>query len=107
MTDFTGLVAIVTGGASGIGAATADVLAARGASVAVLDRDGGASGRRGGPDAGPALSLRCDVQDTAAVNESVATVASQLGGIDIVINNAGIGAVGDVAANEDDEWHRV
>jgi 2-keto-3-deoxy-L-fuconate dehydrogenase len=101
MTDFTGLVAIVTGGASGIGAATADLLAQRGAAVAVLDRD--VSKLR----AQHALALDCDVTDSAAVQRSVAAVAEQLGAIDVVVNNAGIGAVGDVAANDDDEWHRV
>jgi 2-keto-3-deoxy-L-fuconate dehydrogenase len=101
MTDFNGLVAIVTGGASGIGAATADLLQLRGATVAVLDRD---VTKLAGE---PALALQCDVSDTGAVERAVSTVAEQLGGIDIVVNNAGIGAVGDVAANDDAEWHRV
>jgi 2-keto-3-deoxy-L-fuconate dehydrogenase len=101
MTDFNGLVAIVTGGASGIGAATADLLQLRGATVAVLDRD---VTKLAGE---PALALQCDVSDTGAVEQAVSAVAEQLGGIDIVVNNAGIGAVGDVAANDDAEWHRV
>ncbi len=101
MTDFNGLVAIVTGGASGIGAATADLLGQRGASVAVLDRD---ITKLVGE---PALALPCDVTDTQAVEQAVGAVAEQLGGIDVVVNNAGIGAVGDVAANDDAEWHRV
>ena len=101
MTDFNGLVAIVTGGASGIGAATADLLGQRGASVAVLDRD---ITKLVGE---PALALACDVTDTQAVEQAVGAVAEQLGGIDVVVNNAGIGAVGDVAANDDAEWHRV
>lgn len=101
MTDFTGLVAIVTGGASGIGAATADLLQQRGATVAVLDRD--VDKLRGQP----ALALQCDVVDAGAVERAVSTVAEQFGGVDVVVNNAGIGAVGDVAANDDEEWHRV
>ncbi|HEX3974948.1 MAG TPA: SDR family oxidoreductase [Solirubrobacteraceae bacterium] len=101
MTDFDGLVAIVTGGASGIGAATANLLQQRGASVAVLDRD---VAKLAGEHA---LALTCDVTDTGAVQEAVGAVAEQLGGIDIVVNNAGIGAVGDVTANDDAEWHRV
>jgi NAD(P)-dependent dehydrogenase (short-subunit alcohol dehydrogenase family) len=103
MTDFTGLAAIVTGGASGIGAATAELLAQRGARVAVLDRD---IAKLRDAQA-PALALQCDVTDTPAVNRAVAAVADQLGGIDVLVNNAGIGAVGDVTANEDAEWHRV
>jgi 2-keto-3-deoxy-L-fuconate dehydrogenase len=88
--DFDGLVAIVTGGASGIGAATVSLLEKRGAAVAVLD-----------------LATGCDVGDSESVNAAVAAVVEQHGRIDILVNNAGIGAVGDVTANSDDEWHRV
>jgi NAD(P)-dependent dehydrogenase (short-subunit alcohol dehydrogenase family) len=100
VSDFEGLVALVTGGASGIGAATARHLQERGARVAVLDpsTDGVPLG---------VLALRCDVRDSAQVDESVAAVADRLGGIDIVVNNAGIGATGDVAGNDDAEWARV
>lgn len=98
--EFSGIRALVTGGASGIGAATAATLLARGAQVAVLDLN---------PDGAPAgaLALRCDVGDSASVDAAVASAAQQLGGIDVVINNAGIGAQGDVAANDDDEWARA
>jgi len=100
MTEFDGAVAIVTGGASGLGAATAALLAERGARVAVLDRDTAAV---------PADYFRavCDVTDAAQVDAAVAAVVDHYGSLDIVINNAGIGAVGDVSANSDDEWHRV
>jgi 2-keto-3-deoxy-L-fuconate dehydrogenase len=103
MTDFTGLVAVVTGGASGIGAATAELLGQRGAAVAVLDRD---IAKLSGEPA-PALALDCDVTDTGAVQRAVGAVAELLGAIDVLVNNAGIGAVGDVTANDDEEWHRV
>ncbi len=100
MDDFGGLVALVTGGASGIGAATARLLQHRGARVAVLDRstDGVPEGQ---------LALSCDVTDRAGVETAVASVADRLGGIDVVVANAGIGAVGDVTANDDTEWARV
>ena len=100
MTDFHGLVAAVTGGASGIGAATARLLLQRGARVAVLDRS-----TDGVPDG--VLALGCDVTDSAAVDAAVATVVDRLGGLDVLVNNAGIGATGHVGENDDAEWARV
>jgi NAD(P)-dependent dehydrogenase (short-subunit alcohol dehydrogenase family) len=100
MTDFAGLVAVVTGGAGGIGAATTALLLQRGARVAALDRDVTA------PPEG-ALAVACDVTDTGSVDEAVAAVHREFGGVDVVVNNAGIGAVGDVAANDDADWARV
>ncbi|MHA7272808.1 SDR family NAD(P)-dependent oxidoreductase [Arthrobacter sp. TMT4-20] len=97
---FNGVRALVTGGASGIGAAVTAELVARGARVAVLDLQ---------PDNLPdgVVGFTCDIGDSASVNSAVASVASELGGIDIVVNNAGIGAAGTVADNADDEWLRV
>jgi NAD(P)-dependent dehydrogenase (short-subunit alcohol dehydrogenase family) len=100
MNDFTGLVAIVTGGASGIGAATARELAARGASVAIIDR----SLPSDNSDFPGAVA---DVTNTEQVDAAIRLIADKFGGIDILINNAGIGAAGDVTANEDQEWQFV
>ncbi len=98
--EFEGLVAIVTGGASGIGAAVAARLAEGGAAVAVLDLN-----TDGVPE--QFLALRTDVADDDSVRNAVTAVAERLGGIDIVINNAGIGAAGTIADHTDDEWRRV
>ncbi|MBK3640327.1 SDR family NAD(P)-dependent oxidoreductase [Streptomyces sp. MBT33] len=100
MTDFAGLKALVTGGASGIGRATADLLAARGAQVAVLDLDPSTVQK-------PLLAFRADVGDDTSVREAVAAAVAELGGLDVVVNNAGIGAQGTVEDNDDTEWHRV
>lgn len=100
MSDFEGLKALVTGGASGIGRATAELLAERGALVAVLDLDPSSVEK-------PLLGHRADVTDDTSVREAVAAAVAGLGGLDVVINNAGIGAQGTVEDNDDAEWHRV
>ena len=89
--------AIVTGGASGIGAAVVSLLRSRGFRVIVFDRDA-----TPGEDA-----LRVDVTDAAGVEAAVAEAVARLGGLDVLVNNAGIGAAGTVADNSDEEWHRV
>jgi len=94
---FEGLTVVISGGSSGIGAAAADAFAARGAHVAVLDLH--ASEKH--------WSHKCDVADDNQVRLAVAATAERFGGIDIVVNNAGIGAVGTVEENSDKQWFRV
>jgi 2-keto-3-deoxy-L-fuconate dehydrogenase len=96
--ELDGLGAVVTGGASGIGLATATLLAARGAQVAILDLEPGRT---------DFFPVRADVRDDAAVRGAIDAAAAHLGGIDILVNNAGIGAVGTVADNPDEQWHQV
>ncbi|MEY9838653.1 SDR family NAD(P)-dependent oxidoreductase [Streptacidiphilus sp. EB103A] len=100
MSELSGLRALVTGGSSGIGLATALLLADRGAAVAVLDRE---------PHGLPKelTGFSADVTDDAAVRTAVAAAAEALGGLDLLVNNAGIGAAGTVESNPDEQWLRV
>jgi len=98
--EFDGLVAVVTGGSAGIGRATADELARRGARVAVLDIDTSSV-------SAPLHGFTADVTDRASVVAAVDAAAAELGGIDILVNNAGISAVGTVEENDDEAWARV
>ncbi|SFS79056.1 NAD(P)-dependent dehydrogenase, short-chain alcohol dehydrogenase family [Saccharopolyspora flava] len=92
--------AVVTGGGSGIGLAVVRTLAERGATVAALDLDPGAVPAE-------ALGMKCDVRDEDSVRAAVEEVAERHGGIDVLVNNAGIGAQGTVETNSYEEWHRV
>jgi NAD(P)-dependent dehydrogenase (short-subunit alcohol dehydrogenase family) len=101
--EFEGLVAVVTGGASGIGAAAVRMLEAGGARVAVLDRaaaDGTDVSQR-------SLRLTANVADDDEVRGAIGVAARTFGGIDVLVNNAGIGAIGTVEDNSDEEWARV
>ncbi|KQX67694.1 SDR family oxidoreductase [Streptomyces sp. Root1310] len=100
MSDFEGLTALVTGGGSGIGRATAELLAERGARVAVLDLDPSGVEK-------PLRGYLADVTDDASVRSAVAAAVTDLGGLDVLVNNAGVGAQGTVEDNDDAEWHRV
>ena len=86
--DFAGKVALVTGAATGIGRACADLLAERGATVVYSDRD---LPRAADAAQGKGQPLLLDVADRAGVAAAVADVEDRLGRIDILVNNAGIG----------------
>jgi len=110
MMDLEGKVALITGGAQGIGKVTALLLAGKGADVAVSDINlEGASktakeieglGRRG-------LALEGDVSSSADAQRIVATTVEQLGGIDILVNNAGITRDGLLLRMTEEDWDAV
>jgi NAD(P)-dependent dehydrogenase (short-subunit alcohol dehydrogenase family) len=92
--DVAGKVAIVTGGARGIGFATAQALARRGALVAIVDLDLDASERAAAQLPGATLAFAADVTDRGALQHVVATVVSERGGVDVVVANAGVASRG-------------
>ncbi len=108
MTDFTGRVALVTGGGSGVGRATAAELAERGAQVAVLDIDAAAAAATVdllGPDH---LAIRADVVSAAETGAAVADVVKAAGSISLLVNAAGI--PDDLTPCHElapEQWHRV
>jgi NAD(P)-dependent dehydrogenase (short-subunit alcohol dehydrogenase family) len=98
--EFKGLKAVVTGAGSGIGLAVATLLKESGAEVFGFDIGEGQMGS-------VATWVSCDVSSTPSVKEAMSKVLANTGHLDILINNAGIGAVGTVADATDDEWSRV
>jgi NAD(P)-dependent dehydrogenase (short-subunit alcohol dehydrogenase family) len=89
---------IVTGGASGLGAAVAGAIAEAGGTPVVLDRQAAGNG---------SLQRLVDLSDTAAAEEAVAAVADELGAVDGVVTAAGIDACGPLGGVDRDSWERV
>lgn len=97
--------AIVTGGGSGIGAATCRRFAEEGATVAVLDIDGEAAASVAGEVGGFATEV--DVADSAALTRAFEGAAAEMGGLTTVFNNAGVGGLRHLHEYPDDEWRRL
>jgi len=112
MIDFTDKVAMITGGGAGIGLGIAQSLASAGAAVAIADIDGAgaraAAAGIGGPER--AIGVACDVADPVAVANAVAEIRAVLGGIDFLVNNAGLhlgGYVRPVSELPVEDWRRL
>ena len=107
--DLEGHVALVTGGAQGIGNAIARRLAENGASIAIVDvNEEGAREAAGAlPDA---IALSADIRDSAAIEIAIAAIMARYGRIDILVNNAGVNTFRDRVEIDRfpvDEWHRI
>jgi rhamnose utilization protein RhaD (predicted bifunctional aldolase and dehydrogenase)/NAD(P)-dependent dehydrogenase (short-subunit alcohol dehydrogenase family) len=93
-------IVVVTGGASGIGAATARAFAKEGADVAILDRD------ISGVGGGRVLAVQCDVTDAAQIRAAFDRVVETFGGVDIVVSNAGAAWQGEIGTVDDELLRR-
>ncbi len=108
--DFSGKVIIVTGGAMGIGEATARKFAAMGAAVAIFDLNekAGATTAASIADAGAQCAyFPCDVSDAKSVERATSDAVSRFGAIDVLVSNAGIQDYGDVVSTSEEAWERV
>jgi galactitol 2-dehydrogenase len=104
--DFEGKVALVTGGATGIGQAIAGELGARGASVLIADvNEEGAADTAAGIDG--AVTIGCDVGDPEAVEAAVASAVERFGGLDVMVNNAGVELAGPLTETTTEAAERV
>ncbi|MET8978786.1 SDR family oxidoreductase [Streptomyces sp. NPDC004539] len=88
--ELRGKVALVTGGGRGLGRAFGAALAARGASVVLADVDGDAASEAAASIGAEAVGVACDVTDEGAVGAVVAGIAERYGGLDVLVNNAGL-----------------
>jgi NAD(P)-dependent dehydrogenase (short-subunit alcohol dehydrogenase family) len=109
-TDFTGKAAIVTGGAMGIGEATARKLARLGATVALFDIDHNAGNKTAASITKSGATcdfFPCNVSVSAEVSQAVDAAVSKYGGIDVLVSNAGIQLYGDAVTTTEEEWDRL
>jgi 3-oxoacyl-[acyl-carrier protein] reductase len=107
MGRFDGRVAVITGAARGIGFGTAKRFAEEGAAVAIIDLDEAAASDAAGKLEGKAIGIGCDVSNAASVDAAIARVVEELGGIHILVNNAGITRDNLLFKMTEDDWDLV
>lgn len=100
--DFEGFIVVISGAGSGIGLAVAKKLKAQGANVFGLDLSAGELEK-----CGVGTWIQCDIGDDESVKQAFVSITSKVSKIDVLINNAGIGAQGGVEAATTEEWNKV
>ena len=98
---------LITGAARGLGLAMAELFAQRGARVAIADLDGAAAERAAASIGGEAIALTCDVTKAADVQAAIAAMVDAFGGLDVMINNAGIEIAAPVLETDDEEFDHL
>jgi NAD(P)-dependent dehydrogenase (short-subunit alcohol dehydrogenase family) len=111
MSDLTGTLAVVTGGSKGIGLAIAQAIVGAGGRVAIAARDLAgvhkAAAHLNGGDPSRAIGVQCDVRSFDDCQRLIDETVRAFGGINVLVNNAGVGRFANVAAMKPDDWHAV
>jgi len=107
ISDLTGKRAVITGAAAGLGRATAELFVAQGASVVVSDRDGDGAARVAEELGERAVPATCDVTSADQLAETVAVATSSFGGLDVMVNNAGIEIGKPLTETSEEEFDRL
>ena len=102
-------IVLITGGTRGIGYATAEALIQAGNKVAITGTtpDGVAKAERALSAGGQVVGVACDVRDAGSVQRAIETVVARFGGLDVIVNNAGVGVGVPIAEMPHDEWDRI